>query len=254
MHDHSFPVVRALVFGLVLSVAHSALSFLLLACAVSAGYLPALVGFWILEFPLIVSVPDLFSKPHPVAWWLNSLAYGLIIAWVGYSARWIRHRKHVTFWELRLGAALIAFALIALLLGELYHPVTGPADARSEAQALQSAAANDATAENLRKRVVSHERLAAEVPKLPSIRALHTKLAREEFLKVQQEESRARFHRAQAAYYGFLAIRSGTRYPALILLGLGVLLEWIRLRRRRRARSGLLASQQTGGVSSYWAP
>jgi hypothetical protein len=40
MHGLRFPIVRALVLGLVLALVHSALSFILLALALGGGFVP----------------------------------------------------------------------------------------------------------------------------------------------------------------------------------------------------------------------
>lgn len=222
----------------VVSVVHYAAAVSLLIVAMSA-FPPALAGFWVLALPLNMMAPDLVSKAHPVAWWLNSLGYGFLIAWAGVSARWVRRRDDPSWWEFRPGAALIAFALIALVLGELYHPVTGPDDARREAIALARAAAAEDGAETLRKTVGYYERVAADGSMPPYVRSLNARNAEEEAVKVKREESRARSERAEAAYYSRLKIRPGTRYPALTLLAFGAFLELIGSRRRLRSKVGL---------------
>jgi hypothetical protein len=204
---------------------HYALANVLLVCGVSGILVPALIGFWILAFPLIATVPDLLSKPHPVAWWLNSLVYGFVIAWACCAVRWSRRAKRVAWWQVRLECALIGFGLIALLLGEFYHPITAPDDARSERNCLSRAEAADAAAKNFRKQ-------------LSNLGQIGRKDRQEWASKIEREEAVARRERAEAAYYSRLKHYPGTRGPGLIVLGLGGLIWLIAAMQRRRESSG----------------
>jgi hypothetical protein len=126
--------------------------------------------------------------------------------------------------------------LFILLLGELYHPQTGPEAAQWERIALARVAAAEANAENLRQRVRYYEGVAADESWPPSVRALNARNAEELALKAKQEVDRSRSERAEAEFYHRLKLRPGTRYPGLMLLGLGVSLELITLRRGYRAK------------------
>jgi hypothetical protein len=227
MADYPFPTARALLLAVVVTALHYAMAYGLLVCAVSGIFVPALIGFWILAFPLIATVPDLASKSHPVAWWLNSLAYGFVIAWTYSTIRWSRRLKVVTLCQCRFEVVLIGFGLIALLLGEVYHPVTAPDDARSERNCLQRAETADKSAENLRKLAANFRQLGRR--------------GREEWAaRIEREETVAMQMRTEAAYYSRLKSRPGTRGPGLIVLALGGIVWSIAYRQRRRATSGVI--------------
>jgi hypothetical protein len=227
MSDQSFPTAKALLLAFVIAVVHYAMAYAFLVCAVSGMFVPALIGFWLLAFPLIATVSDLASKSHPVAWWLNSLIYGFIIAWIYCTVRWSRRAKGVVWWQCRIEWALIGFGLIALLLGEVYHPVTAADDAQSERNALRRAEAADKSAENLRAFFAKFRQLGRR--------------DREEWAeRIQREEAVARQEKAVAAYYSRLKRYPGTRGPGLIVLALGGLVWSIAYRQRRRAASGMI--------------
>jgi hypothetical protein len=116
----------------------------------------------------------------------------------------------------------MGFGVIALLLGEVYHPVTAPDDARSERNCLQRAEAADESAENLRKMAANFRQLGRR--------------DREEWAaRIEREETVARQMRTEAAYYSRLKSRPGTRGPGLIVLAVGALFWLVSLGQRRRA-------------------
>ena len=234
MSTYKFPIFNTLVLATVISVFHYAVTYFLLMVALGCALPPAAAAFQLLAFPLIISNPDLIS--NPVAWWLNSLGYGFLIAWLRCSAVWARHQKHVAWWEFRIGAGLIAFATVALLLGEIYHPVTGPTDARSEDIARRRAAAAIDTADNIRRRVAHFERVATDESWSPYVRGLNAKNAEEARQQAKQEDSRAISYRAEAEHFARLKVRPGTRCPALVMLIFGFLCELITLRQRGRSK------------------
>jgi hypothetical protein len=236
MDGSPFPIAKALALAACLAVVHCALAFFLLFASVGGLFPPAMLGFHVLAFPLIATVPDLFSRPHHLAWILNSLAYGFVAAWAWCFARWSRRTKGASPWDAGLGTAFVTYALIALPLGELCQSVTGPEAAESEARAIRRAEVAEADAVRFRTQAAADARAAADSSILPHIREFRARYAREAESKAGEAEGRARSFRAEAAHYARGKLRPGTRYPALILLAFGVSLGWIARRRRRRLR------------------
>jgi hypothetical protein len=234
MKGSPFPTARFLALAAGLAVVHAALAFFLLIAAIAGQFPPAMLGFHLLAFPLIAADVDLASRAHPAEWLLNSLGYGLIIAWAWCFMRWSRRAKGASLGDAGLGAALVAFSAVALLLGELCQPGTSTDAARGEALAIRRAEAAVKTSENIQGTVEYYERVAADMSKTPYIRELHAKNAREEVAKAEQEVRRARSYRDEAAYCARLKARPWTRYPALVLLALGAVLGGIARRHRRR--------------------
>ena len=238
MRGSPFPTGKALALAVAFAAVHYVLSHVLLFAALGGLIMPAMIGFRILTFPLFAAIPD-SSWPNEFAWLINSLAYGFVIAWALCFARWARRSKGASLWDAGLGTALVTFAGLALQLGEIGQVTSGPDAVRSRELAARRAEVAEANTENIRKGVAYYERVAADESKTTYIRELHANNAREEAAKAAKEEARADSFRAEAAYYARLETRPATRYPALILLALGVALGWIARRRRRRSEATL---------------